>query len=131
VAAERGRGAQRRPDRTHRCWDGGGIPGRGAAGRATGGRRHRSRIRDRRGAYPHARGPRWRAPRRWAEGPVASGRPDPPGGRRGRVLGVARFLPQHFCGDAGRASVGRHGASRKSTAANCGRSSRSTRWRRG
>ena len=31
-----------------------------AVGPATGGRRHRSRIRDRRGAYPHAHGPHWR-----------------------------------------------------------------------
>ena len=67
-----------------------------AVGHATGRRRHRSRIRDRRGAHPPARGPRWRAARRRAEGPAASGRADPPGGRRGRVLGVARFLAQHF-----------------------------------
>ena len=83
------------------------FPQAGRLGHATGRRRHRSRIRDRRGAYPHARGPRWRAARRRAEGPAASGRADPPGGRRGRVLGVARFLPQHFWRDAGRASVGR------------------------
>src|SRR5262249_13511709 len=31
-----------------------------AVGPATGGRRHRCRIRDRRGAYPHAHGPLWR-----------------------------------------------------------------------
>src|SRR5262245_61864925 len=65
------------------------LPRAGAVGPATGGRRHRSRIRDRRGAYPHAHGPLWRTARRRAEAPVASGCADPPGGRRGRVLGVA------------------------------------------
>ena len=79
-----------------------------AVGPATGGRRHRSRIRDRRGAYPHAHGPRWRAARRRGEGPAASGPAGPRGGRRGRVLGVARFLPHlHAAGVPGRASVGR------------------------
>ena len=83
-----------------------------AAGRAvdpaTGGRRHRSCVRDRRGAYPHAHGPRWRAARRRGEGPAASGPADPRGGRRGQVLGVARFLPRlHAAGVPGRASVGR------------------------
>src|SRR5262249_10193877 len=43
---------------------------------------------------PHAHGPRWRAARRRGEGPAASGPAGPPGGRRGRVLGVARFLPR-------------------------------------
>ena len=47
----------------------------------TGGRRHRSRIRDRRGAYPHAHGPRWRAARRRREGPAATGE-WPPAARR-------------------------------------------------
>ena len=44
------------------------LPAGRAVGPATGGRRHRSRIRDRRGAYPHAHGPRWRAARRRGEG---------------------------------------------------------------
>ena len=39
-----------------------------AVGPATGGRRHRSCVRDRRGAYPHAHGPHWRAARRRAAG---------------------------------------------------------------
>ena len=108
------------------------FPRGGAVGPATGSRRHRSRIRDRRGAHPHARGPRWRAARRRAEGPAASGRADPPGGRRGRVLGVAPISPATpSAGGAGRASVGRQSGSWTSTAASCGRSRRSTRWRRG
>ena len=79
-----------------------------AVGHATGGRRHRPLIRDRRGAYPHAHGPHWRAARRRAEGPAASGPAGPRRGRRGRVLGVARFLPHpDAAGGAGRASVGR------------------------
>ena len=44
------------------------LPKSGRLGHATGGRRHRSRIRDRRGADPHAHGPRWRAARRRGEG---------------------------------------------------------------
>src|SRR5712671_316130 len=72
---------------------GGGVPGLAAGravGPATGGRQHRSRIRDRRGAYPLAHGPRWRAARRRGEEPAASGPAGPPGRRRGQVLGVAR-----------------------------------------
>src|SRR5262249_15798555 len=64
------------------------------------------------GAYPPARGPRWRVARRRAEGPVAPGRADPPGGSRSRVLGVARFLPQHFWRVPRRASVGRRAVRR-------------------
>src|SRR5262245_490909 len=48
-----------------------GVPGLAAGravGSATGGRRHRSRIRDRRGAHPLAHGPLWRAARRRGEG---------------------------------------------------------------
>jgi len=60
-----------------------------AAGRevgpATGGCRHRPRVRNRRGADPHAHGSRWRATRRRGEGAAASGPADPRGGRRGRV----------------------------------------------
>ena len=77
-----------------------------AVGPATGGGRHRSRIRDRRGADPHAHGPRWRAARRRGEGAAASGPAGPRGGRRGQVLGVARFLPRlHAAGVPGRASA--------------------------
>src|SRR5262249_45940291 len=55
-----------------------------------------------------AHGPRWRAARRRGEGPAASGPAGPPSGRRGRVLGVARFLPRlHAAGVPGRASVDR------------------------
>src|SRR5258707_7888309 len=39
-----------------------------AFGPATGGGRHRSFVRDRCGAHPHAHGPRWRAARRRGEG---------------------------------------------------------------
>ena len=74
-------------------------------GQATGGRRHRSCVRDRRGADPHAHGPRWRAARRRGEGAAASGPADPRGGRRGQVLGGARFLPRlHAARIPGRAS---------------------------
>ena len=41
------------------------------------------------------------------------------------------FSRNTFGGDAGRASVGRRAVRRTSTAASCGRSRRSTRWRRG
>src|SRR6516164_9330063 len=109
MGAERGRGAQRRPDHTDRRWDGGGVPrlaANRADGPATGGRRHRSRIRDRRGAHPHAHGPRWRAARRRSEGPAASGPAHPRGRRRNQVLGVARFRPRlHAAGVLGRASA--------------------------
>src|SRR6202022_4470046 len=78
----------------------------GADGPATGGSRHRSRIRDRRGAHAHAHGPRWRAARRRSEGPAASGPAHPRGGRRNRVLGVARFFPRlHAAGVPGRSSA--------------------------
>src|SRR5262245_55504122 len=75
VGTERGHGAQRRPDHTHRRWDGDGVPGLAAVGEvgpATGGRRHRSRIRDRRGADSPAHGPLWRAARRRRERAAAS-----------------------------------------------------------
>ena len=81
-------------------------PRAGLLALATGGRRHRSRIRDRRGAHPHAHGPLWRAARRRGERAAASGPAGPRGGRRGRVLGVARFLPRlHAAGVPGRASA--------------------------
>ncbi|AFL48856.1 beta-lactamase domain protein [Sinorhizobium fredii USDA 257] len=68
LGAERGRGAQRRPDHTHRrrtrVGPGLGLAAGRAVDQATGGRRHRSCIRDRRGADPHAHGPHWRAARR-------------------------------------------------------------------
>src|SRR5215468_3631143 len=57
----------RPPDHPHRRWDRGGVPGLAAGravGPATGGRWHRSRIRNRRGADPHAHGPLWRTARR-------------------------------------------------------------------
>src|SRR5215467_7489864 len=91
----------------------GGGPRRGlAAGRAvgpaTGGRRHRSCVRDRRGPDPHALRPHWRAAHRRGEGPAASGPAAPLGGRRGQILGVARFLAHlHAAGVPGRDSVGR------------------------
>src|SRR5262249_61610523 len=51
-------------------------------------------------------GPGWRAVRRRGEGPLASGPAGAPGGRRGRVLGVARFLPRlHAAGVPGCASA--------------------------
>ena len=78
-----------------------------AVGPATGGRRHRSRVRDRRGADPHAHGPRWRAARRRGEGPAASGPAGPRGGRRGQVLGVARFLPHLHAAGGFRTRFGR------------------------
>src|SRR5262245_51228573 len=87
----------------------GGVPGLaagGAVGPATGGRGHRSRVRDRRGAHPPAHGPLWRAAPRRGEGAAASGPADPPGGRRGQVLGGARLLPRlHAAGVPGRASA--------------------------
>src|SRR5262249_27661804 len=53
-----------------------------------------------------ARGARWGAARRRGEGPAASGPAGPPGGGRGRVLGVARFFPRlHAAGVPGRASA--------------------------
>src|SRR5262249_1269735 len=49
---------------------------------------------------------RWRAARRRGEGTAASGPAGPRGGRRGRVLGVARFLPRlHAAGVPGYASA--------------------------
>ena len=48
----------------------------------------------------------WRAARRRGERAAASGPAGPRGGRRGRVLGVARFLPRlHAAGVPGRASA--------------------------
>ena len=48
----------------------------------------------------------WRIARRRGEGPAASGPAGPPGGRRGQVLGGARFLPcLHAAGIPGRASA--------------------------
>ena len=110
LGAERGRGPQRRPNHTHRRRAGVRSRLALAAGRAvgpsTGGRRHRSCVRDRRGADPHAHGPRWRAARRRGQGAAASGPADPRGGRRGQVLGVARFLPHlHAAGFPGCASA--------------------------
>src|SRR5262245_59738132 len=82
------------------------LPRAGKFGPAAEGRRHRSLIRDRRGAHPHAHGPLWRATRRRGEGPASSGPAGPCGGRRGRVLGVARFLPRlHAAGVPGRPSA--------------------------
>ena len=106
-----------------------------AAGRAvdpsTGGRRHRSRVRDRRGADPHAHGPRWRAARRRGEGPTASGPADPRGGRRGQVLGVARFLPRlHAAGLPGRASGDGQTVRERVPQPAAARSRTSTKWRR-
>ena len=87
VGAERGRGAERRPDHTHRRWARRGPRLELAAGPAVdpaiGSRRHRSPIRDRRSAYSLAYGPHWWAARRRGEGPAASGPTGPPGGRRG------------------------------------------------
>ena len=101
LGAERGRGAQRRPDHSRRRWNGSGpgldLPAGRAVGPATGGRRHRSRIRDRRGADPHAHGPHWRAARRRGEGAAASGPADPCGGRRGQVLGSRPISPASPC----------------------------------
>ena len=77
-----------------------------AVGPATGGRRHRSRIRDRRGAYPHAHGPHWRAARRRGEGAAASGPADPRGGRRGQVLGRRPISPASPCRRGSRTRFG-------------------------
>ena len=63
--------------------------------------------------------------------PAASGPAGPRGRRRGRVLGGARFLPHHHAGRGCRTRFGRPPrGSWTSTAASCGRSRRSTRWRR-
>ena len=78
-------------------WSSRDSPRAGRLAQRLGGRRHRSRIRDRRGTYPHAHGPRWRAARRRGEGPVASGPAGPPGGRRGRVLGARPISPASPC----------------------------------
>ena len=133
LAAERGRGAQRRPDHPRRRRAGGGVPGLPAGradGPSTGGRRHRSRIRDRRGAHPPAHGPRRRAARRRAEG-TGCGRtcgstwrpPRPSSGRR-------PTSPTPTCLRRCRTRFGRSPRSSwTNTAARCGRSRRSTRWR--
>ena len=136
LGAERGRGAQRRANHSHRRRARGPIrtciaAGR-AVGQATGGRRHRSDLRDRRGADPYAHGSRRRAARRRGEGPTASGPADPRGGRRGRSSGKSpdfsrTAMPPGFP-DALRKAAKRFVAS--SIAANCGRSTRSTRSRR-
>ena len=103
-----------------------------AVGPATGGRRHRSRIRDRRGADPHAHGPHWRAARRRGERAAASGPADPRGGRRGQVLGVARFLPRlHAAGVPGRASADGQAVLERVPQPAADVRERSTRWRRG
>src|SRR5262249_10633782 len=69
-------------------------------------RREAAGMRDRRGAHRDGHGPLWRAARRRGEGAAASGPAGPRGGRRGRVLGVARFLPRlHAAGVPGRASA--------------------------
>src|SRR5262249_822742 len=86
----------------------GDIPPAWRVGAAGGGGRHRSSGRERCGADPHALRPHWRAAHRRGEGPAASGPSGPPGGRRGQVLGVARFLPhRHAGGVPGRDSGGR------------------------
>ena len=64
--------------------------------------------------------------------PAASGPADPRGGRRGQILGFARLHTRlHAAGIPGCASRQPLGGSRKNTAAICGCSRTSTRWRRG
>ena len=74
----------------------------------------------------------WRAARRRGEGPAASGPAGPRGGRRGRVLGVARFLPRlHAAGVPGRASADGQAVLERVPQPVAAVRERSTRWRRG
>ncbi len=113
---------------------GGGVPGvcrGGAVDPATGSRRPRSRIPDRRGAHPHAHGPHWRAA--WLEGSAAAGPAGPRVGQPRLSSGRGRPIsPAPPCRRGCRSRFGRSpSGSWTSTTADCSRSRRNTRWRRG
>src|SRR5690606_14904829 len=97
LGTERGRGTQWRASHTNRCWTGVGprlaaTPCR-ADSKTAAVRRHQSCQRDRCGTHSYAYGShRWTTCRR-CEGSTAPRPAYPCGGRRGKVLGVARLLP--------------------------------------